>query len=57
MSQPSLFLLFRAFFRIGLTAFGGPAMIPHIRKLVIDTKGWLTEGEFKTGLAICRAIP
>ncbi len=57
MSQPSLFLLFRAFFRIGLTAFGGPAMIPHIRKLVIDTNGWLTEGEFKTGLAVCQAIP
>lgn len=57
MSQPSLFLIFRAFFRIGLTAFGGPAMIPHIRKLVINAKGWLTEADFRTGLAVCQAIP
>lgn len=57
MPQISLFLLFRAFFRIGLTAFGGPAMIPHIRKLVVEAKGWLTEADFKTGLAVCQAIP
>jgi chromate transporter len=57
MPQIPLFLLFRAFFRIGLTAFGGPAMIPHIRKLAVDTRGWLTEADFKTGLAVCQAIP
>ena len=49
--------LFGAFFRIGLTAFGGPAMIPHIRRLVIDRTGWLPEADFKTGLAVCQAIP
>jgi chromate transporter len=52
-----LFQLFAAFFRIGLTAFGGPAMIPHIRRLVINAKGWITESDFKTGLAVCQAIP
>lgn len=57
MSKPSRSQLFRAFFRIGLTAFGGPAMIPHIRKLVIDEKNWMSEADFKTGLAICQAIP
>lgn len=49
--------LFAAFFRIGLTAFGGPAMIPHIRRLVIDRTGWLSEADFKTGLAVCQTIP
>ncbi len=56
-SNIPLFQLFAAFFRIGLTAFGGPAMIPHIRHLVIDAKGWMTESDFKTGLAVCQAIP
>jgi len=63
MTQPPLHShvplahLFAAFFHIGLTAFGGPAMIPHIRRLVIDSKGWMTEADFKTGLAVCQAIP
>jgi chromate transporter len=57
MNQPPLLRLFTAFFRIGLTAFGGPAMIPHLRRLVIDRMGWMTEADFKTGLAVCQAIP
>lgn len=56
-SRISLSQLFAAFFRIGLTAFGGPAMIPHIRRLVIDARGWMAESDFKTGLAVCQAIP
>lgn len=57
MHRIPLLGLFAAFFRIGLTAFGGPAMIPHIRRLVIDRTGWMHEADFKTGLAICQAIP
>lgn len=57
LSRIPLSHLFAAFFRIGLTAFGGPAMIPHIRRLVIDARGWMTESDFKTGLAVCQAIP
>ena len=57
LSRIPLAQLFAAFFRIGLTAFGGPAMIPHIRRLVIDARGWMDESDFKTGLAVCQAIP
>jgi chromate transporter len=57
MNQIPLLRLFAAFFRLGLTAFGGPAMIPHLRRLVIDRTGWMTEADFKTGLAVCQAIP
>lgn len=32
-------------------------MIPHIRLLVIDRTGWLPEADFRTGLAVCQAIP
>lgn len=56
-SRIPLSQLFAAFFRIGLAAFGGPAMIPHIRRLVIDARGWMGESDFKTGLAVCQAIP
>lgn len=53
----NLSTIFWSFFRIGLTAFGGPAMIPHIRRLVIDAKGWVDDADFKTGLAVCQAVP
>ncbi|HIJ80036.1 MAG: chromate efflux transporter [Desulfobulbaceae bacterium] len=56
-SAPGHGELFRAFFKIGLTAFGGPAMINHIRELVVDRKGWLSETTFKDGIAICQTLP
>ena len=49
--------LFFSFFRLGLTAFGGPAMVAHIRALSIDRHRWLDEEEFKNGLALCQSIP
>lgn len=53
----TLFRIFTAFFRVGLTAFGGPAMIPHIRKLVVERHAWVTEKDFRLGLSICQVIP
>lgn len=53
----TLFALFTAFFRVGLTAFGGPAMIPHIRKLVVERHAWIAEKDFRLGLSICQVIP
>lgn len=57
LQSPSLFQIFASFFRLGLTAFGGPAMIPHMRRLVIESNGWLDEADFQTGLAVCQAVP
>jgi len=51
---PSLFF---HFLRLGLTAFGGPAMIPSLRKLSVDYQKWLVEDDFRVGVAICQAIP
>jgi chromate transporter len=48
--------LFFGFLRVGATAFGGPAMIPHVRKLVLKHQ-WITEEDFRTGIAICQMIP
>ena len=55
--QPSLFELFRSFFRLGLTAFGGPSMVAYIRNLSVDQKGWLDKESFNQGVALCQMIP
>ena len=55
--QPSLAVLFFAFFRLGITAFGGPAMVSYIRKVAVGQKGWLSGAVFDDGVALCQAIP
>jgi chromate transporter len=55
--KPTLASIFFAFFRLGLTAFGGPAMVAYIRKMAVVQKGWLDSGVFDDGVALCQAIP
>ena len=55
--KPTLASIFFAFFRLGLTAFGGPAMVAYIRKMAVMQKGWLDSGVFDDGVALCQAIP
>ncbi len=54
---PTLVGLFWAFLQLGATAFGGPAMIPYIRKAATEKNNWLKADAFKHGLALCQAIP
>ena len=49
--------LFISFFRLGLTAFGGPAMVAHIRELSTERHQWLDHADFKNGVALCQSIP
>lgn len=53
----SIVKLFLAFFRLGLTAFGGPAMIAYIRVLAVKKNGWVSEESFKQGVAVSQTIP
>ena len=55
--KPTLASIFFAFFRLGLTAFGGPAMVAYIRKMAVMQKGWLDGATFDDGVALCQAIP
>jgi chromate transporter len=55
--RPSLFLLFASFLRLGVSAFGGPAMIAYIRKRVVAENKWLDPVSFQDGVALCQAIP
>lgn len=53
----SYFDLFRTFFWIGLTGFGGMAMTAHIRRHIVEKRCWLTGDTFDAGLALCQLIP
>ena len=56
-SQNMRWELFLAFLRLGLTAFGGPAMVAYIRALAVDKKHWLTGETFADGVALCQMVP
>jgi len=55
--RPTLLQIFLAFLRLGATAFGGPAMVAHVRAMAVQRKGWLTDADFRNGVALCQTIP
>ena len=55
--NPKLLELFTSFLRMGVTAFGGPAMIAYIRKMAVGKKQWLDGESFQDGVALCQTIP
>jgi chromate transporter len=56
-TQPSVIRIFMAFLRLGITAFGGPAMVAYIRELAVIKNRWLSEQSFADGTALCQSIP
>jgi chromate transporter len=57
MSDLSLWKLFLAFLRLGATAYGGPAMMAYLKGDLVGKRRWLSEQEFKEGMALCQVIP
>ena len=55
--RPSLVRMALNFFKIGLTSWGGPAIIAQIKKETVDKKKWITEEEFKESLGFCQMLP
>lgn len=55
--RPSLFRIFIRFLKLGLTAFGGPAMVPYIRSMAVDREKWLDEPTFRLGMSVTQIIP
>jgi chromate transporter len=55
--QAALFDLFFSFLKLGLTAFGGPAMVAYIRELAVQRKGWLDQRTFNEGVALAQIVP
>jgi chromate transporter len=57
MVDISLQRLFLTFLRLGATAYGGPAMMAHFKGELVGKRRWLSDQEFKEGMALCQVIP
>ncbi len=58
MAETSLGDLTRAFGRVGLLSFGGPAaQIALMHKVLVEERGWLTEAKFLRALSFCMLLP
>ncbi len=57
MNRPFTLTIFLSFLRLGLTAFGGPAMVAYIKEMAVTRRKWLDEDKFENGIALCQTIP
>ncbi len=55
--SPSPLAIFFAFLRLGVTSFGGPAMVAYIRNMAVKKKRWISGDSFNDGVALCQTIP
>ncbi|HET6991056.1 MAG TPA: chromate efflux transporter, partial [Bacteroidia bacterium] len=54
----SLRQLLLYFLKLGATGFGGPvALVGYMQRDLVDTKKWISEEEFKEGLALAQLAP
>jgi len=57
-ASPSLREVAAYFLQLGALGFGGPvALASAMRRDLVDRRGWLTEAEYDSGLAIAAACP
>jgi chromate transporter len=54
-SVPTLKEIFQAFFKIGISAFGGA--LPWARRVIVDERRWLSDKEFTEIITVCQAVP
>ena len=54
---PSCLSLLLGFLRLGLTAFGGPAMIAQIKDLSVRGRGWIDAHTFDDGVVLAQSLP
>ncbi len=55
-STPTLAAYAMLVARVGLTSFGG-GVSAWMMRLVVQERGWVTEAEFLSGLALCQVFP
>ena len=56
-NPPAIGEIFRSFLRLGATAFGGPAIVPHMRAMAVERKRWVDEQTFDSGNAMAQVLP
>ena len=54
---PSYRQIFLSFLRMGATAFGGPSMVAYLQRFIVEKKHWLSNEEYRNGVALCQVIP
>ncbi|MGE8451427.1 MAG: chromate transporter [Pseudomonadales bacterium] len=60
VSQPAytLWQLVGYFIRLGTLGFGGPvALAGYMHRDLVDRRGWITDGDYKEGLALAQLAP
>lgn len=58
MTTYSLQSLILYFLKLGTTGFGGPvALVGYMQRDLVEDKKWISEEEFKTGLALAQLAP
>lgn len=55
--MPSLTSLFLRVLKLGVTAYGGPAMVAYIRKMAVEKNHWLDDHSARDGVALCQTTP
>src|ERR1035437_3375070 len=54
----SLWQLVSYFLRLGSLGFGGPvALVGYMRRDLVERRGWITESDYKEGLALAQLAP
>ncbi len=54
----TLWQLVRYFLRLGTMGFGGPvALVGYMRRDLVEQRGWITEADYKEGLALAQLAP
>jgi chromate transporter len=53
--QISLGELFRGFFQIAMSGFGG--VLPWARRIIVEERAWITSEEFTALLGLCQFLP
>jgi len=56
-AQVSYKELCKACLWLGLTAYGGPAMVGYVREVMVERRRWVEPERFKEGLALCQIVP
>jgi chromate transporter len=58
VSRPTPAALLRYFLGLGTFGFGGPvALVGAMRRDLVEARGWLTEAEYREGLALAQMAP
>ena len=57
LTRPGLLTIVWHFLVLGMTAYGGPAMMPALRERLVHRNGWLSREEFRLGLGLCQSLP